>query len=146
MTYFGLHHFCHLVRHRPHTFADLRMARQSRFKTNVDVPILIGGNPWFTLRIVFPHKGACFHTGMDFIPCPVKKARIDEENPFRYGADAFLEVDRRPTFLIHYTHFDRVARQAKSIFHRSEQIVGERGFFRTMHFWFHDIKTSRAAI
>ena len=75
-----------------------------------------------------------------------EKARIDEENPFRYGADAFLEVDRRPTFLIHYTHFDRVARQAKSIFHRSEQIVGERGFFRTMHFWFHDIKTSRAAI
>ena len=143
---FLLQHGCHQIRHRPHALADLGVAGQAASQPDVDIPILIGLDPRLILDVGLAQEGAGLHGGVDFVAGAVKEAGVDEEDARFGGADAFLQVDRGPPFLVHDAHFQGVAGQAQNILDAREQRVGEGDFFGAMHFRFDDVDRAGPAV
>ena len=83
---------------------------------------------------------------MDFITSTVKEAGIDKHNAFFSRADALFQVNGGAALFIHDTHFQGITWQIQSIFNATKQFIGERHFFRAVHFWFYDVNRAGARI
>jgi hypothetical protein len=55
------------------------MARQAAFKADVDVPVLVGGDPGGAFHVALADHRAGFHRGVDLVAGAVEEAGVDEE-------------------------------------------------------------------
>src|SRR5690606_26898136 len=94
VTDFLLHHLLHFIRHGPHALADLGVARQAALKTDIHVPVFVGGNPLLLLHVGLAHHGARFHGGVDLIAGTVEEAGVDEHDTLFGNTDTFFQVHR----------------------------------------------------
>ena len=122
------------------------MTRQAAFQTDVDVPVFVGLDPRGGFMSSLADHRACFHRGVHFIAGAIEEAGIDEHDAFFRSADAFFQVDGGATLFIHDADFQGVAWQAECVFDTAEQFVGERHFFRAVHFRFDDVNRARAGV
>src|SRR3546814_19633248 len=83
-----LQHGRHQVRHGPHALADLRMARETAFKTDVDVPVLVGGDPGGLLHIALADHRTRLHRGVDLVAGRLMKNNIDDDEALAGGSTA----------------------------------------------------------
>src|SRR3546814_17885948 len=60
-----LHHARHKIGHRPHALADLGMALKAAGKDDIDVPVLIGLDPYSRLDRILADDGASIPRGLD---------------------------------------------------------------------------------
>ena len=134
-----LQHRRHHVGHCPHALADLCLARQPAFQTDIDIEVLVCADPRLALDKVLAAERARLHRGVDFVAGAVKKAGVDEADARFCGADTFLEVHRGAAFLVHDADLDGIARQAEHILHTVEGADGKANFLRSVHLGLHDI-------
>ena len=79
------------------------MARQSGAKPDIDILILVGGDPDGALHVVLAHHRARFHRRVDFVAGAVEEAGVDEERrgPFAAAMQAArLTVVRRSSSMM----------------------------------------------
>ncbi|MNQ53152.1 hypothetical protein D3C85_671850 [compost metagenome] len=143
---FLFEHRRHQVRHGPHAFTDLCATLQAGAQTDIDVGVLVGADPFFRLHVRLAHHRAGFHGGVDFIARAVEETGVDEHHTLARRLDAGLEVDRGTTLLVHDPDFQGVAWQAQHVFDATEQLVGERRFFRAVHLRLHDVDRAGAGV
>jgi len=108
-------HLCHLIWRRPHSFADLRSARESTGQANIHVRILVGLDPLGVLHLVLANHRPRFHRGVNLVPGAIEKTGVDEDNPIGSGEDAMLEIDGRAPLFVHDADLERVAGQAQHV-------------------------------
>ena len=136
---FLFQHGGHQIRHGPHALADLRAALQPASQPDIDIPILISGQPIGGFHIGLADHRPHFHGGVNFVTRAIEKAGIDENNARFGGADTFFQIHRGATFFVHNPHFQGLVGQAERFFHCAEQRIGEGHLFRPVHFRLHDI-------
>ena len=139
-------HDGHVVRDRPHALADLRVAGKAAEKPRIDVPVLIGLDPWRLLHVTLADHGACFHGAVDLVAGAVKEAGVDEHDPLLCGADAFLEVDGGAPLLVHDADLERIGGKPQRLLDAGEDLDCEGHFVRPMHLGLHDVHGARARV
>ena len=139
-------HGGHQVGHGPHALADLRLALQAGGQADVDVVVLVGADPLLRLHGALAHHGAGFHGGVDLVAGAVEEAGVDEHHAILGRLDAGLQVHGGAALLVHDADLQGVARQAEDVLDAAEQLVGEGGFFRTVHLRLDDIHAAGAAV
>ena len=117
---FLFEHRCHQVGHGPHALADLCTTLQASAQADIDVPVLIGADPFFCLHGRFAHHRAGFHGGVDFIAGAVEETGVDKHHTLAGRLDAGLEVDRGAALLVHDPDLEGVARQVQHLFDATE--------------------------
>ena len=143
---FRLDHFAHLIRHRPHSFADLRLARQSGFDADVHVPVFVSFDPRLRFDLFLGEHRAQFHARVNLVAGPIQEARVDKYHPLLCRADAFLEIDRGAALFVHDADFESVTLQVKSVFYALEQLDRGRCFFGPMEFGLDDVDAAGFAV
>ena len=140
------HHVRHHIGCGPHALADLRLAGHAAGEPDGNIALFIGGDPVAFLDIAFGEHRAGLHRGVDFIAGAVEEAGVDEHHPVLHGVDTGGKIGGCAAFLVHHPDLDRVAVETEQIFDLIEQVVGERAFFRPVHFRFDDIDRPGAAV
>ena len=119
---------------------------QAGGQADVDVIVLVGGDPLLTFHGRFAHHGASFHGSVDFVTGAVEEAGVDKHHALAGGLDAGFQVDGGAPLLIHDADFQGVARQAEDVFDAGEQLVGERRFCRAVHLRLDDVHRAGAGV
>ncbi len=135
----GFHHCRHQIRHCPHTLTNLSNTFEACLQTDINVPLLVGLNPGCRLDITLADDRACFHGGMNFITGAIKETGVNEYTTVLGSFDTRLEINCRATLFVHDANFQCKARQTQCTLNTAEELVGERNFFRTMHFRLNDV-------
>ena len=86
------------------------------------------------------------HRGVHFVAGAIKETGVDEDDAVLHGVNARGEVGAGAAFFVHNADLDGMARKTQDVFDGVEQRVGERGFFRAVHLWLHDVDRSGAAV
>ena len=146
MVNFGIHHGGHFVRHRPHAFADLCVARQSAGQPDVHVPVFVSRYPGLGFHLGLADHGTGLHGGVYLITGSVQETGIDKDHPVGRWTDTFLEVDRSPAFFVHDPDFDSTRVKSESFFDSAKQLDSKGDFFGAVHFWFNDIDRSGSGV
>ena len=113
---------------------------------DADIARFIGLKPGGVLHLALAHHRPRTHRGVDLVPRAVEEAGVDEDDTVLHRVDAGGEIGRCAPFLVHHPDLDRVARQAKQVFDRVEQVVGECAFLGPVHFGLYDIDAAAARI
>ena len=108
-------------------------------QADVDVRKLVRGDPGLALHFGLAHHRAGLHRRVDLVAGAIEKPGVDEGHARFSGADAFLQVDGRATFLVHDADLHGVARQAKHLLDVREDLIRERYFIGTVHLRLHDV-------
>ena len=114
---FRLDHLAHLVRHRPHPFADLRLPRKPRFDADVHVPVFISFDPRLGFDLLFWEHRTQLHARVNLVAGPIQEASVDKYHPLLCLADACFEIDRGAALFVHDADLEGVALQPKGVFH-----------------------------
>ena len=141
-----LQHVGHAVGRRPHTLADLGLARQAAGQTDGDIPRLIGRDPGRALDLGLPDHRPRLHGGVDLVAGAVQEAGVDEDDPVLNRVDAGRQVGRGAPLLVHHPDLDRVPGQTQQVLHRIEQAIGEARLLRPMHLGLDDIDRARRRV
>ena len=138
------------VRHRrglgPHALADLGDAREARRERDVDVAVLVGGEPRRGLHVVLADHRARLHVGVDLVAGAVEEAGVHEDHPIRGGRDAGAEVERRALLLVHDPDLEGARGQAEVLLDGGEQLDGERDLVRPVLLGLDDVDAARARV
>ena len=146
MANLGFQHTRHQVRHRPHTFTDLGNTSETGFQPDVHVPLLVGLNPGSLLHRPLADKRPQLHGRVDFVTSAVKEAGIDEYGTLPGGMDTGLEVNGGAPLFVHDANFQGEGRQTKRIFNTTEELIGKRHFFRTVHLRLNNVNRAGGAV
>ena len=139
-------HLAHLVRHRPHPFADLGLPPKSRLDADVHVPVFVSLDPRLSFDLFLRQHGAELHTGVDFVAGPIQETGVDKNHPLLCRSDAFLQVDGGAALFVHNADFECVPLQTQSLFHPCEQLHCGRDFFRSVEFRLDDVDAALFAV
>ena len=139
-------HIRHQIRHGPHTLTNLRFALKAALETNINVPVFVGGDPCSLFHIAFTDHWTRFHRCMNLVSGAIKEARIDENHALLGGAYAFFQIHRCAALFVHNPHFHGIACHARNVFCGCKNLRRKRHFFRTVHFWLHNIHRALCGI
>ena len=90
MANLGFHHRSHVIRHRPHTLANLRYAGQPGFDADINILVFVGRDPRHAFKFSLRQERTCLHGGMNFISGAVKKPRVDKDDALARDANTFV--------------------------------------------------------
>ena len=82
------HHVGHAIGRGPHALADLRLARKAVHQTDLNVALLIGGDPLARFHVALGHDRAGRHAGVHLVTGTIEKAGVDEEDALLHRVDA----------------------------------------------------------
>ena len=142
----GPHHLAHLIRHRPHPLADLRLPPQSCFNADVHVPVFVSLDPRLSFDLFLRQHRAHLHTGMDFVAGPIQESRVDKGHPLLCRPDAFFKIDSGAPLFVHDPDLEGVPLQAERLFHPGEQFHCGRDLFRSVLFRLDDVDAALFAV
>ena len=139
-------HIRHAVGRGPHALADLRATRQAAGKADLDVAILIGGDPVAALHLALADHRPGLHRRMHLVPGAIEEAGVDEDDAVAHGMDAGGEIGRGAALLVHDADLERVTRHPQHVLDAVEQAIGEGGFVGAVHLGLDDIDAARTAV
>ena len=139
VTYLLVNHISHHIRHGPHAFTNLSLARKPTSQTYIYIPIFISADPGSLFHIPFADHRPCFHRGMNFITCSIEEPCIDKHNAIFRSADTFFQINSGAAFFVHNTNLHGALRQANHIFNSCKDFNSKSHLFWAMHFRLHNV-------